>query len=166
MILVPKYKNMVEVEGSLSLVVTDSLTGNIRQEIYVPNLVVTAGKGFIASRMIGTSASVMSHMGIGTDSTTEDGTSTALKAELTVAGGYTAYARQSVTSSNPTANQVQYTSTFPANVPSAPAGGAALREAGIFNAVTGGTMLCRTTFATVTKLPADALTITWTITVS
>lgn len=166
MIFIPKYKNVIELEGSVSFVLTDTATDTIRQEIYVPNLVVTAGKGFIASRMIGTAATVMSHMGIGTSPTAEAVGDTTLGAELTVAGGYTSYARQSISSSNPTANQVQYTCTFAANNPSAPAGGAVLREAGVFNASTGGTMLCRTVFPTVTKLPADALTITWTITVS
>lgn len=166
MIFIPKYKNLIELEGSVSFVLTDTLTNTVRQELYVPNLVVTSGKGFIASRMIGTSANTMSHMGIGTSSTAEAVGDTTLGAELTVAGGYTSYARQTVSSSNPTANQVQYTCTFGANVPSAPSGGAILREAGIFNASTGGTMLCRTVYPTVTKLPADALTITWTITVN
>ena len=166
MIFIPKYKNLIELEGSVSFVLTDTLTNTVRQELYVPNLVVTSGKGFIASRMIGTSATTMSHMGIGTSSTAEVVGDTALGAELTVAGGYTSYARQTVSASNPTANQVQYTCTFAANIPSAPSGGAILREAGIFNASTGGTMLCRTVYPTVTKLPADALTITWTITVN
>lgn len=166
MILIPKHKNLIELEGSVSFVLTDTVSGNVRQEIYVPNLVVTAGKGFIASRMIGTGTAVMSHMGIGTSSTAEAAGDTTLGAELTVAGGFTGYSRQTVTASNPTANQVQYTCTFAANNPSAPAGGAILREAGVFNASTGGTMLCRTVYPTVTKLPADALTITWTITVN
>ena len=166
MIFIPKYKNLIELEGSVSFVLTDTNTNTIRQELYVPNLVVTAGKGFIASRMIGTSATVMSHMGIGTSSTAEAAGDTTLGTELSVAGGYTSYARQAVSSSNPAANQVQYTCTFGANVPSAPAGGAILREAGIFNASASGTMLCRTVYPTVTKLPADALTITWTITVN
>lgn len=164
MILVPKYKNVIEVGGALSIVVTDE-HGSVKQDLYVPNLVVTTGKAFIASRMIGTAAAVMSHMGIGLDATAEVVGNTALGTELTVAGGFTNYSRAAVTGTS-SGNVVTYTANFPANNPSAPSGGAVLREAGIFNASTAGTMLCRTTYPIVTKLPADALSITWTITIS
>jgi hypothetical protein len=164
MILVPKYKNIIEVGGALSIVVTDE-HGGIKQDLYVPNLVVNTGKTFIASRMVGTSAAIMSHMGIGLDATAEVVGNSTLGTELTVAGGYTGYSRAAVTGTS-SSNVVTYTANFPANNPSAPAGGAVLREAGIFNAATAGTMLCRTTFPIVTKLPADALSITWTITIS
>ena len=166
MILIPKFKNTIEVGGSLSIVVTDTIENKIKQELYIPNLVVTTGKTFIASRIVGTTSAIMSHMGIGTDSTTEVIGNTALGAELTVGGGYTGYTRASLTTATNSANVVTYVATFAANNPSAPAGGAVLREAGIFNASTAGTMLCRTTFPIVTKLPADALTITWTVTIS
>ena len=166
MILIPKYKNTIEVGGSLSIIVTDAATQTIKQELYVPNLVVTTGKNFIASRMVGTTANVMSHMGIGTDATAEVVGNTGLGAELTVAGGYTGYSRAALSTSSASNNVVTYSANFAANNPSAPSGGAVLREAGIFNASTAGTMLCRTTFPIVTKLPADALTITWTITIS
>jgi hypothetical protein len=165
MILIPKYKNLVEVGGSLSIVLTDSANSQIKQEIYVPNLVVTTGKEFIASRMVATTFSPMSHMAIGTGSTTEDIGDTALETELTGGGGYTGYSRAALSIASATSNVVTYSANFPANNPSAPIGGAPLREAGIFNASTAGTMLCRTTFPLVTKLPADALTITWTITI-
>lgn len=164
MILVPKYKNIIEVGGALSIVVTDEF-GSIKQDLYVPNLVVTTGKAFIASRIVGTAAAVMSHMGLGLDATAEVVANTTLGTELTVVGGFTNYSRAAVTGTA-SGNVVTYTANFPANNPSAPAGGAVLREAGIFNQSTAGTMLCRTTYPIVTKLPADALSITWTITIS
>lgn len=165
--LIPKYNNTVELSGALSIVVFDTELQTVKQELFIPNLVVTTGKVFIASRMIGTSATVMSHMGIGTGfSSDTDAAQTALGAELTVAGGYTGYTRAAVTATS-NANVVTYSANFAANNPSAPTStGAGLREAGIFNASTAGTMLCRTVFPIVTKMPADALTITWTITVS
>lgn len=170
MILIPKYKNTIELAGSLSLVLTDAQSGEVRSEIYVPNLVVSAGKAFIASRMVGTASAVMSHMAIGTGSTAEAATETALVTELTGNN----YSRAAVTATQGTVtsgggrndNQITYSANFPANNPNAPAGGVVLREAGIFNAASAGTMLCRTVYPTVTKLPADALTITWTITIS
>lgn len=165
MILIPKYNNMVELSGSLSIIVTDTITNTIKQELYVPNDVVFVGKTFIASRMVGTSQAIMSHMAIGTGSTAVVTGDTALGAELTVGGGYTAYTRAATTIASNSNNVITYSSNFAANNPSAPAGGAILREAGIFNASTAGTMLCRTVFPIVTKLPADALTITWTVTI-
>lgn len=162
---ITKYNNVIEVGGSLSIVVFDTELQVVKQELFVPNLVVQTGKNFIASRMVGTTENVMSHMGIGTSATGEVNGDTALGSELTVAGGFTGYNRSSVTSTF-SSNVVTYSATFAANNPSAPEAGAVLREAGIFNAATGGTMLCRTTFPIVTKLPPDALTITWTITIS
>lgn len=175
MILIPKSQNQIQTTGSLSLVLVDTITGKTRQEIYVPNLIVTLGKAFIASRMVGTTQAIMSHMGIGTSESTELVGQGNLIAELTVAGGYTGYTRVVTSTASASGAVVTYMSTFAAQNPSAPAltgtgatqsGGAILREAGIFNASTGGTMLCRTTFPVVTKLPADALTITWQVTIS
>lgn len=163
---ITKYNNMIEVGGSLSIVVFDTELQVVKQELFIPNLVVQTGKTFIASRMVGTTQNVMSHMGIGTDSTAEANANTALGAELTVAGGFTGYTRAALSQATFSSNVVTYSANFAANNPSAPSTGAVLREAGIFNAETSGIMLCRTTFPTVTKLPADALTITWTITIS
>ena len=165
MILIPKYKDQIELVGSISFILTDTTNNRIRKEFYVPNLVVTTGKNFIASRMVGTSSAIMSHMGIGVGSTAEVVGNTTLASELTTGGGYTSYARASLSTATSSNNVVTYVATFAANNPSAPVGGAELREAGIFNASTSGTMLCRTTYPIVTKLPADALTITWTITI-
>ena len=58
-------------------------------------------------------------------------------------------------------NTITYTATFPAGT-----GTGAVTEAGIFNASSGGTMLCRTTFPVVTKGSGDTLAITWVVTVS
>lgn len=162
---ITKSNNVIEMNGSLSIVVFDTEKNIVKQELFIPNLVVTTGKTFIASRVVGTSQAVMSHIGIGTSPTTEAIGDTTLGTELTVGGGYTGYARQAVTASV-SGNVVTYSATLAANNPSAPSVGAVLREAGIFNASSGGTMLCRTTFPPVTKLPADALTISWTITVA
>lgn len=116
------------------------------------NLVVTAGKGFVASRMTGASADVMSHMAVGTSTTAASAGQTALVSES---------ARVALASASVSAAVVTYTATFPAGT-----GTAALTEAGILNASSSGTMLCRTVFSVVNKGSADAMTITWTVTVS
>ena len=143
----------LQMRGRLTIVVT-APDGSVKDEQTVENLVVTTGKNYVASRMAGTSANVMSHMAIGTGSTAAAAADTTLGTES---------ARVSLTSTTNNNNDVVYVATFPANTP---ASAAAITEAGLFNASSGGTMLCRTVFAQVNKQTADALTITWTGTAS
>ena len=98
------------------------------------------------------SATAMSHMGIGSGSTAAAASDTALGSQL---------ARTSLTSTTVSGADVVYVDTFPAGT-----GTGAITEAGIFNASSGGTMLCRTVFDVVNKGASDAMTITWTVTVS
>ena len=118
----------------------------------VPNIVVTTGKNFVASRIKDTTSAAMSHMGIGTSSTAAVAGDTALGAEA---------ARVALTSTTVTNNVVAYVASFPAGT-----GTGAITEAGLFNANTAGTMFCRTTFAVVNKGASDSMTITWSVTVS
>jgi hypothetical protein len=143
----------LRLRGRLDIVVT-APDGTIKDTKRVDNLVVTTGKNFVASRMAGTSVSVMSDMSIGTGSTAAAAADTTLGSES---------ARVSLTSTTVNNNDVVYLATFPANTP---ASAAAITEAGIFNASTGGSMLCRTVFSQINKAPADSLTITWTVTAS
>lgn len=149
-----------KVTGRLTIRVI-SEGGEIRHELDVPNLIVTTGKNFIASRMKDASLTTMSHMAIGDGSSTSPGTPTAAALTDTALGNEKA--RVTLTSTTVTANQIVYTANYPANTPSA---SCEVCEAGIFNASTAGTMLCRTTFTKVTKATTDAMTITWTVTVS
>ena len=149
-------KENVNAIGKVAIVVRDAL-GNIKQEVVTHNLVVTAGLGYIASRMKDTgSPNQMSHMEVGTSTTAAALGQTALQAavsasrtSLTTAGGVV------------TASAVEYVATFAAGT-----GTGALTEAGIFNASSAGTMLCRTVFSVVNKGASDSMTITWTVTVS
>jgi hypothetical protein len=145
------FNDTVKMKGELRITVTNP-EGNVTHETVIPNLVVTAGKSFIASRMEGTSSAVMSHMAIGTGTTAAAVGDTALE---TQAG------RVSLTSTTVTTNSVAYVATFPAGT-----GTGAITEAGIFNASSGGTMLCRTVFSVINKGAADTLGITWTVTVN
>jgi hypothetical protein len=148
-----ELENTLKATGMVRIVKTNA-AGEVTQDFEVPNLVVTTGKNFIASSMIKTttnSPAAMTHMGIGTSGTTPGASNTALLAQT---------ARVSL-SASVTDNAVTYTATFPAGT-----GDGALQEAGIFNASTSGTMLCRTTFSTVTKGSGDTVAITWVVTVS
>ena len=126
-----------------------SLNGEVVRDI--DNLVVTAGKNYVADRMKNNS-SVMSHMAIGSGTTAAAAGNTALGTQL---------GRVSLTSTDVSSNVVTYTAQFAAGT-----GTGAVTEAGIFTASSGGTMLCRTVFSVVNKGSADSMTITWTVTVS
>jgi hypothetical protein len=118
----------------------------------VDNLVVTAGKGFVASRMKDATTTAMTHMAIGTGSTAAAASNTALGSQS---------ARTTLTSTTVSGADVTYVDTFPAGT-----GTGAITEAGLFNASSSGTMLCRTVFDVVNKGASDSMTITWTVTVS
>ena len=137
--------------GALKIVLTDA-QGNIKDEQEVKNLVVTVGKNFIASRMKDATATAMSHMAIGT------GTVAAAVGDTTLG---TEVGRVALTSTTVTTNNVAYVATFPAGT-----GTGAITEAGILNAASAGTLLCRTVFSVINKGAADTLGITWTVTVN
>ena len=128
--------------------------GNIKAEQKVKNLVVTTGKNYIASKMTATTNSPvsMTHMAIGTGTTTPAAGDTALGTQT---------GRVTLAGSSVSSNAITYTATFPAGT-----GTGAITEAGIFNASSGGTMLCRTTFPVVNKASGDSIAITWIVTVS
>jgi hypothetical protein len=115
-------------------------------------LVVDVGLAYIASRMVGTTDTVMSHMGLGEGTTAAAAGDTALETPLG--------SRVVLTSHEAVDNAVSYVATFPAGT-----GTGAVTEAGVFNASTNGTMLCRTVFSVINKAAGDAMTITWTVTV-
>lgn len=141
----------LKASGSLRVVVTGS-DGQIKEEHDFKNLVVTVGKNFVASRMVGVASNVMSHMAIGSNSTAATVADTTLGVEL---------GRVALASGASSSNIVTYTATFPAGT-----GTGAVVEAGIFNAASAGTMLCRTVFAVVNKGADDAMSVTWTVTIS
>jgi hypothetical protein len=141
----------LKAHGELTVTVFDR-TGNVKSAMKVPNLVVTVGKNYIASRMVGTASTVMSHMAIGT------GTGTPIAGDTTLG---TEAGRVSLTSFTASTNTVTATATFPAAT-----GTGAITEAGILNNSSGGTLLCRTTFPVVNKAAGDSIAITWVVTVS
>ena len=140
------FNDDLKMTGHLTIAINDAVV----QE--VPNLVVTDGKEFVASRMKDTTKAAMSHMAIGTGSTAAAAANAALGSEAN---------RQALTSTAVSGAVVTYVATFgPGN------GTGAITEAGLFNASSSGDMLCRTVFAVVNKGSSDSMTITWSVTVS
>jgi hypothetical protein len=137
--------------GELEIVLRDR-HGNIKETIKAKNLVVSAGKTYLASRAVGTSSTIMSHMAIGTSTSTPQAADTSLGTEA---------GRVTLASSSNSANAITYTATFPAGT-----GTGAITEAAVLNASSSGTMLCRTTFPVVNKAAGDSIAVTWVVTIS
>lgn len=132
-------------KGKLKIALNDKVVKE------VDNLVVTAGKNYVADRMKNNST-VMGYMAVGTGTTAAAAGDTTLASESD---------RNALTSTTVTNNEVAYVGTWAAGDASV-----AITEAGLFSASSGGTMLARTVFSAVNKGASDSLTITWTITVS
>ena len=138
-------KDDLKITGHVSIALNDEV---VRE---VPNLVVTDGKKWVADRM-NNANTVMTHMAVGTGTTAAAAGDTTLDSESD---------RNALTSTTVTDNAVAYVASWAAGDATA-----ALTEAGIFDASSGGDCLARTVFSVVNKGASDSLTITWTITVS
>jgi hypothetical protein len=144
----------IKITGHVDIVVTDK-HGFVKDTRSVKNLVLTAGKEFIASSMLKTTTNspvAMSHMAIGSGTTAAAIGNTGMESQL---------GRVALASAASSGAVVTYTASFPAGT-----GTGAVTEAGILNNSTGGTMLCRTVFSVVNKGSDDAMSVTWTVTVS
>jgi len=139
-------QDSLKMTGHLAIAINDEVV----QE--VPNLVVTAGKGYVASRMKDTTQAAMSHMAIGTGTTAVAVANTALVSEVD---------RNALTSTAVSGSTITFIATFGAGE-----GTGAITEAALLNANSGGTMLCRTVYAVVNKGSQDSMTVTWSVTVS
>jgi hypothetical protein len=139
--------------GKVRIVQTNA-SGETIKEFEVPNLVVTTGKNYIASKIVATTNSPvsMTHMAIGTGTGTPAAADSTLSAEV---------GRVSLAGSVVSTNTITYTATFPAGT-----GTGAVTEAAVLNAASSGTMLCRTTFPVVNKAAGDTIAVTWVVTVS
>lgn len=148
-------KDNIKAKGTLTLVLTDEF-GNVKQQDE-QNLVVAAGLAYIASRMKDTAAGAMSHMAVGSGTAAAAAANTALGTEL----GRVALTSTTIVTTSVSNDSIQYVATFPAGT-----GTGAVTEAGVLNASSAGTLLCRTVFPVINKGTLDTLTITWKVTVA
>ena len=142
----------LKLRGDVAIVLKDK-DGNVKDSREIHNLVVSAGLEFICSRMAGTSADVMSHMALGSDTTAAAAGQTDL---LSILGS-----REALDSSTASNNTITYVSSFEAGE-----GTGAVTEAGVFNAASSGTMLCHVIFPVVNKQADDTMSVTWIITLT
>lgn len=142
----------VAVTGSLDIILFDSV-GDVKIKLQKHNLVVDSGLEFICSRMVSSSDAAMSHMGVGSNSSTPTSADSSLQAQVGT--------RASLDITNASGATVVYRGVFGSSQSVG-----TLREAGIFNAASGGTMLCRAVFPAIEKSSDDTLVIRWTISIS
>ena len=138
----------LKLRGDVALVLRDK-NGNVKEERKINNLIVNTGLNFICDRMKN-DETAMSHMALGSGSTAAAASDTTLGSQLG--------SREALDSDTVSSNTITYTSSFEAGDATG-----AVTEAGIFNATSGGTMLCRTVFAVVNKSADDSLSVSWQI---
>jgi hypothetical protein len=143
----------LKLKGDLEVVLR-SEDGQVKASRVVRNLVVNAGVAFVISRMVGVAKPVMGFMALGASNQAPAASDTSLMQQL---GSREAIDSAVIAGSN--GEKVVYTCTFEAGDATG-----LLAEAGVFNASTGGDMLCRTVFDPINKLASDSISIAWTVT--
>lgn len=137
------------------------LTGHYTTEYRAANLIVDAGLAGIASRYNGDgSEAAFTYIAVGTDDTAAAAGQTALVAEIEDSGLERAEAtesRETTTATNDTAKlSKEFTVT----------GTKAIKEVGVFNAASAGTMGSRTVITTKNVENGDTITITYTLVIA
>lgn len=145
------FTDTLKIVGNLTVTLFDQ-TGVIKDTREINNLVVAVGKDLIASRLVGNSLPIPSHMALGSSATAAATSQTALGGEL---------GRVALDSTSRSSNTIAYIATFGAGTATG-----TVQEAGIFNDGSSGNMLCRTTFSAVNKAAGDTVVVTWNVTVA
>lgn len=144
--------SQIHYRGNVRIEARDISTGKVVARRRVKNLVVTTGRGLTADVLIG-AASRPSHLAVGSDNTAVALSDTTLIAEV---------ARIALTSGTRASNVL----TFYAYLPGSQGNGVNLRECGIFNSSSGGTLFARATFSSIAKTSSIAVTFTWQFTIT
>ncbi len=126
-------------------------------------MITNAGRAVISARLYGVASAAFSAIGIGTGTNAPAATDTTLQTGVSASGaadgGVHAIPTASVTASSQTTTVANDTAQWQGTVTAS--GAIAVTEAGLFNADSGGAMLCRQTFSAVNLASGDSLQITW-----
>jgi len=141
----------LKLRGDVALVLRDK-DGNVKSEQKVKNLIVDTGLNFICDRMKD-DETAMTHMALGSGTTAAAAGDTSLESQLG--------SRETLDSSTVSNNTITYIASFEAGDATG-----AVTEAAIFNAASGGTMLCRVVFSVVNKSADDTLSVNWQLTLT
>jgi hypothetical protein len=148
-----KVNESLSLKGSVKVQLFDE-NMKLKQEHEDHNLIVTIGKSYLATWLAAATQSTefMSYIAVGTGVSGPSASDTVLGTEIgtRVQGTLT-----------PSSNTWNNTATFaPGNATGA------ITEAGLFSALTSGTMFAHQVFAVYNKAAGDTLTFSWTVTIS
>lgn len=139
-------------------IVLPGITGTWALSYKTPNLVVSAGKAGVASRINGAgSEAAFTYIAVGTGTTAADAADTTLEAEITDSGLERAAGTATRTTTSVTNDTAQLAKTFSVT------GTKAVTEVGVLNAASAGTLLSRSIITTKNVVSGDTLTITYKI---
>lgn len=120
------------------------------------NLVVSAGKAGVASRINGSGAeTAFTYIAMGTGTNAAAAGDTTLQTELAASGLSRANSTASRVTTSVTNDTAQLQNTFSVS------GTAAVTESGVLNAASNGTLLARQVFSAINVVNGDSLQITW-----
>jgi len=150
---------LLKLKGNVTFIARDK-HGNIKQ-IETMDVITDVGKAQVAGLINGVVTAPFQYIAIGTGTTAEAASDTALQTEI---------ARKSATASRTTTNVTNDTAQLEATFSSADglSGTSNVSESGVFDSSTGGNMLCRQTFTAIALDwdAGDSLQVIWKITVS
>ena len=148
-----EHKDKTKTTGRVQLNVI-SKDGEVIETYEYDNLIVDTGFSLIANRLGGVSANPAEYLAIGSDATAPASSDTSLGAELD-----RGQATVSLTTTNVTDDTLRLENTFTAS------SSITIREAGIFNAASGGELLARVLTGTVELDDGQSLQITYAVTI-
>lgn len=132
--------------------------GNVKEVSDVPNLIVNSGKAAMAGLLlVDVAVDAFDWIALGTGSTAPAAGNTALESEITTNGG----ARINATGTRVTTDVTNDTSQLEAEFTFT--GDLAITESGVFNAGSGGVMLCRQIRPVINVEDGDTMTMNWKI---
>lgn len=130
--------------------------GRIKEGRVVHNLVTSAGKAGAASRLNGSgAAAAFTYLAVGTGTTAAAIGDTTLQTEVATSGLSRVNATVSLVTTSVTNDTAQLQNTFSVS------GTVAVTEAGILNAASVGTLLCRQVFSAVNVVSGDSFVLTY-----
>jgi hypothetical protein len=145
-------RDSMTMKGHMRLELRDK-HGRLKAVREEDNLIVTTGRDAIIERLDASPATATpSHMGLGTSSTAPAAGNTTLTGEPT---------RVALTSNTSSGGVLTMVGNWAAGTATG-----TWAEAGVFNALTTGTMYSRATFTAIPKGASDTLQITWTYTLT
>ena len=132
--------------------------GALLETKHIKNLVVSAGKAGVASRINGDGAeAAFTYIAIGTGTAAAAAGDTSLGAEITTEGGERGAAAVSRVTTSVTNDTAQDVLTFSFT------GSFAVTETGLLNDASAGTLLARQVFSAINVVSGDGLQVTWKI---